>query len=132
MRIDGKIATIILVAILITFGVAFRLVCLLPYPQGIYNYRDSPNGRYRAIVYNLKEMEFFGKEKNFYQVRVEPAITNFPDQAVFRAEIPEALVPRGLDLSRSELVDKAIRWSPDSVTVKFTVGVKELESVVPF
>jgi hypothetical protein len=77
-------------------------------------------------------MEFFGNEKNFYQVRVEPAVTNFPDQAVFRGEIPEALVPRGLDLSRSELVDKAIRWSPDSVSVKFTVGVKELESVVPF
>ena len=132
MRIDGKILVIAGVALAILFGVAFRLVMLLPYPKGIYNYRDSPNGRYRAVVYNLKEMNFFGSERNFYQLRVEPALTNFPMHPVFEMDVPEAHIPGGLDLTSRAALNKAIQWSPDSVSVKFKVGMREAETIVPF
>ncbi|MDA1045251.1 MAG: hypothetical protein O3C57_08525, partial [Verrucomicrobia bacterium] len=104
----------------------------LPYPKGLYNYMDSPNGRYRAVIYNLKEMSFFGSELNFYQLRVEPALTNFPRQPVFDLDIPEAHIPGGLDLTSRTELEKAIQWSPDSVSVKFKVGMREAETVVPF
>ncbi len=132
MRIDGKITTIATVAIVLLLAVAFRLVTLLPYPIGLYNYVDSPNGRYRAIVSNLKEMDFFGTERNFYQLRVEPALTNYPDQVLFRLDVPEEHIPDGLDLTSREALNRAIRWSPDSVSVKFKVGLREAETVVPF
>lgn len=132
MRVDAKILTIVALALIVFFGVAFRLVVLMPYPKSLFNYRDSPNGRYRAIVSSRKDMRFFGSEFSLYQIRVEPASTDFPDMAVFRMDISDALVPRGLDVSDQHAVDEAIQWSPNSLRVKFKVGVKEAETMVPF
>ncbi len=131
MKIDARILTVIAIAMAILFAVAFRLVQLMPYPKGAYAFKDSPDGRRRAIVCSFAEMEFFGTETRYYQVRIEPIGDMYVPQAFFREDIKSSLVPRGIDLNDPDAVDEAIQWRQDSVSVTFTLGVKTIVAKAP-
>ncbi len=123
------IATGIAVALL-GLGIGVRLLQLMPYPKGEYNWLESPDERHRAWLYRLTDKGFFGGTRELYRIKVEMGLPGGGGFLTLHEEdIPEQEVTRPVDLAELEAV---ITWARDSYRVTYILGRREIVVVVPF
>jgi len=129
-----KVIVFVGVALIVIGLVVIRLVQLLPYPQGEGTGADSPDGKYCADVFVMTDKTFLGKTIRYYGLEITESSTSIEIGEEVRILYDEtvAIAPGEKPLDLGDLdVDSLIRWSPDSKSVIFSIGNRQVKAIVP-
>lgn len=117
------------VVLLMGLAIGIRLLQLLPYPKGEFNWVEAPNQRHRAYLYVLTDMKFFGGLEELYRMKVEVQPIGAERGVLYEQDIPRETVTESIDLSK---LDQVIRWTRDCTRVTYTFGGTTNEFLIPF
>jgi hypothetical protein len=117
------------VVLLVGVAIGIRLLQLLPYPKGEFNWVESPNQRHRAYLYVLTDMKFFGGLHELYRMKIEAQPAGGERIMLYEQDIPRETVKAPIDLNK---IDEVIRWTRDCTRVTYTFGGTTNEFLIPF
>lgn len=117
------------VVLLVGGAIGIRLLQLLPYPKGEFNWVESPNQRHRAYLYVLTDMKFFGGTHELYRMKIEAQPSGGERVLLYQQDIPQDTVKESVNLNK---LDQVIRWTRDCTRVSYTFGDTTNEFLIPF
>lgn len=117
------------VVLLVGGAIGIRLLQLLPYPKGEFNWVESPNQHHRAYLYVLTDMKFFGGMHELYRMKIEAQPSGGERVLLYQQDIPQDTVKEPVNLNK---LDQVIRWTRDCTRVTYTFGDTTNEFQIPF
>ena len=121
LAIAVVIAVLIIGGMLIGGTVVWRWIQVLPYPMGGGQYQASPNGRYEAHAFDMHDEDFWGNERDYYELYVLEKASGKRIRRIRMDPIPGEPV---FFMRRKQHV---IAWAEDSKSVTFSFQGIELK-----
>jgi len=125
------------IALVLIAVVVVRQVQLLPFPQGEGTGVESPDGTFSADIAVMTDKAFFGKTIRYYWLEITESGNSVKVgeevQILYEKAVPIAPNEKPLELLNlgDEDVDSLIRWAPDSKSVVFSIGDRQVAANIP-
>ncbi|HUT90309.1 MAG TPA: hypothetical protein VMY37_12485 [Thermoguttaceae bacterium] len=108
------IVVLVLAVVLLAGAIVRRWIRVLPYPMGEGQYQASPHGRYEAHAFDMHDEDFWGNERDYYELSVLDKSSRKPIRTVRMDPIP------GEPRFRMYGEEQVITWPEDSKSVTFS------------
>jgi len=121
VALAAAVVVFVVSLVLIAGGVMWRCVQVLPYPLGAGQYQASPDGRYEAHASTMRDEDFWGNKRDYYELSVLDKSSREAVRTIRMDPIP------GTPMFRMYRDERVITWSDDSKSVSFAFQGIELK-----